>query len=255
MDRSPRRDVGRVGVRAARASARRRGRSRSSAASRTRAGSIARRPTSTRRSSRPRAGTSTCAARRPTRRSAGSTIPILSTMLSGGDDALGDLADVVLHESLHATFYVPGPEHAQREHGLVRRRHARRASTSRRRRGLESIDEGRFIELRKKSEARGKRMKEAYMALETLYASKLPKEEKLAEKKRITETAARRAAHPAAGDERDAHPVQDLRLGSRGDGAAAPGLRRQRPAHDQGAREGAPHRGEVDDRTPIPPCC
>jgi len=34
--------------------------------------------------------------------------PILSTMIADGDEALGDLADVVLHETLHATFYVPG---------------------------------------------------------------------------------------------------------------------------------------------------
>jgi predicted aminopeptidase len=32
--------------------------------------------------------------------------PILSTMIGGRDDALGDLANVVLHESVHATVYV-----------------------------------------------------------------------------------------------------------------------------------------------------
>jgi predicted aminopeptidase len=32
--------------------------------------------------------------------------PILSTMLGDGDEALGDLANVVLHESVHATVYV-----------------------------------------------------------------------------------------------------------------------------------------------------
>ncbi len=34
--------------------------------------------------------------------------PILSTMLGGGDEGVGGLANVVLHESVHATFYVPG---------------------------------------------------------------------------------------------------------------------------------------------------
>ena len=34
--------------------------------------------------------------------------PLLSTMLGYGDDAMGDLANVVLHESVHATHYVPG---------------------------------------------------------------------------------------------------------------------------------------------------
>ncbi len=114
------------------------------------------------------------------------TDPILSTMLSGGDDALGDLADVVLHESLHATFYVPGQSTLNESMAsFVGDTLAPEylAETK----GPDSIDQGRFIELRKKGEARGKRMKEAYMALEALYASQLSKEEKLAEKKRITE--------------------------------------------------------------------
>jgi predicted aminopeptidase len=34
--------------------------------------------------------------------------PVLSTMLSYGDEGVGDLADVVSHESTHATFYVQG---------------------------------------------------------------------------------------------------------------------------------------------------
>ena len=34
--------------------------------------------------------------------------PVLSTMLGTGDEALGDLVDVVLNESVHATLYVPG---------------------------------------------------------------------------------------------------------------------------------------------------
>lgn len=33
--------------------------------------------------------------------------PVLSTMLSDGPEAFGDLANVVLHESVHATIYVP----------------------------------------------------------------------------------------------------------------------------------------------------
>src|SRR6202044_894608 len=34
--------------------------------------------------------------------------PVLSTMLSDGDEALGELVNVVLHESVHATLYVDG---------------------------------------------------------------------------------------------------------------------------------------------------
>jgi predicted aminopeptidase len=36
------------------------------------------------------------------------TDPVLSTMLGGGDDALPYLANTILHESVHATIFVPG---------------------------------------------------------------------------------------------------------------------------------------------------
>lgn len=112
--------------------------------------------------------------------------PILSTMLSGGDDALGDLADVVLHESLHATFYVPGQSTLNESMAsFVGDKLAEQYLAEVK--GPTSIDKARFVHLRKKSEARGKRMKEAYAELEKLYASKLPKQDKLAAKKRITE--------------------------------------------------------------------
>ena len=114
------------------------------------------------------------------------TDPILSTMLGGGDDALGDLADVVLHESLHATFYVPG-QSTLNESMASFIGDTLAAEYLAEAKGPESKDKARFVELRKKGEARGKRMKEAYAELETLYASKLSKDEKLAEKKRITD--------------------------------------------------------------------
>jgi predicted aminopeptidase len=112
--------------------------------------------------------------------------PILSTMLSGGDDALGDLADVVLHESLHATFYVPG-QSTLNESMASFVGDTLAAEYLLEAKGPDSIDKARFLDLRKKGEARGKRMKEAYAALEALYASQLSKDEKLAEKKRITD--------------------------------------------------------------------
>ena len=113
--------------------------------------------------------------------------PILSTMLSGGDDALGDLADVVLHESLHATFYIPGQSTLNESMAsfvgdTLAVQYLDEA------RGAESPEGRRFLELSQQGEARGKKMKEAYAALEKLYASSLTKEEKLAEKKRITDT-------------------------------------------------------------------
>jgi predicted aminopeptidase len=114
------------------------------------------------------------------------TDPILSTMLGGGDDALGDLADVVLHESLHATFYVPG-QSTLNESMASFVGDTLAAQFLDEARGADAKDRVRFETLLKKSAARGNKMKEAYGALEKLYASDLPKEEKLAEKKRITD--------------------------------------------------------------------
>src|SRR6185312_14274837 len=34
--------------------------------------------------------------------------PVLSTMIAGGDEAVGELVNVILHESVHATLYVDG---------------------------------------------------------------------------------------------------------------------------------------------------
>lgn len=119
--------------------------------------------------------------------------PILSTMISNGDDAVGDLADVVLHESLHATFYVPGQSTLNES----------MASFVGDTLALEYIEETqpngtlaktRYLEGEKRGEERGKKMKAAYEALEALYASNLSREEKLAEKKRIVDTL-RREAH------------------------------------------------------------
>ena len=112
--------------------------------------------------------------------------PILSTMLSGGDDALGDLADVVLHESLHATFYIPGQSTLNESMAsFVGDTLAVQYLEETQPAG--AIQKTRFLEIEKKSVARGKKMKAAYEALETLYASSLPKDEKLVEKKRIVD--------------------------------------------------------------------
>ena len=111
--------------------------------------------------------------------------PVLSTMLSGGDDALGDLADVVLHESLHATFYVPG-QSTLNESMASFVGDTLAVQYLDHEKGADSPEGRRFLEVRRQGEARGKKMKGAYDALERLYASSLPAEEKLEEKRRIT---------------------------------------------------------------------
>lgn len=111
--------------------------------------------------------------------------PILSTMISEDDDALGELADVILHESLHATFYVPSQSTLNEsvasffgDHLALR--YLDEAV------GPESVEKAAFVEGRERGERRGKVMKATYEKLAALYASARPREEKLAEKARIT---------------------------------------------------------------------
>ncbi len=112
--------------------------------------------------------------------------PILSTMIAPGDEALGDLADVVLHETLHATFYVPGQS-------TLNESVASFVGDELAVRYLEEVlgpdakEKESFLAIRRRGERRGKVMKEAYEKLAKLYQSKVPREEKLAEKKRIIE--------------------------------------------------------------------
>lgn len=108
--------------------------------------------------------------------------PVLSTMLPDGPGARSGLVDVVLHESVHATVYVPGQstfneslaefvsegltEEYLRSHGLLPELAAYRTS---------QVDSAR----------RRKRMHDAYVELDALYKSARPREEKLATKATI----------------------------------------------------------------------
>lgn len=110
--------------------------------------------------------------------------PVLSSMLPRGPSALGGLVDVVLHESVHATVYVAGQstfneslaeyvsdgltEAYLASHGLLPELVAFRTG-------------------RKEGARRRERMHETYKTLEALYASSLPREEKLAKKAAILE--------------------------------------------------------------------
>ncbi|MFO0755305.1 MAG: aminopeptidase [Byssovorax sp.] len=110
--------------------------------------------------------------------------PILSTMIPDGDDAPGDLAEVVLHESLHATIYVKGQSTFNENLASFVGEHLARRYLDETF-GPNSKERQAYDE----SEAEGKRRREAmqaaYQALADLYASTRPDGEKLAEKKRI----------------------------------------------------------------------
>jgi predicted aminopeptidase len=112
--------------------------------------------------------------------------PILSTMISEGDDALGDLADVVLHETLHATFFVPN-QSTLNESVASFFGNELAAKYLDETVGPDSREKASFLEVRARGERRGRLMKEAFAELSALYASTRSREEKLAEKKRIVD--------------------------------------------------------------------
>jgi predicted aminopeptidase len=112
--------------------------------------------------------------------------PILSTMIAEGDEALGDLADVVLHETLHATFYIPG-QSTLNESVASFFGDQLAAKYLEETVGTAAPEMQSFLEGRARGERRGRVMKTAYAQLSALYKSRLPPAEKLAEKKRITD--------------------------------------------------------------------
>ncbi len=112
--------------------------------------------------------------------------PVLSTMIVRGDAALGELADVILHESLHATFYVRAQSTLNESVASFVGNHLA-GSFLDEAVGADSVEKKSYEELEALAEARGAIMREGYKELEKLYAGSLPPSAKLAEKARVTE--------------------------------------------------------------------
>ena len=110
--------------------------------------------------------------------------PVLSTMIPEGEEALGELVNVILHESVHATFYVPNQSSFNES-------------------AASFIADGLTVELLTetfgagsgvikawvKDQQRGRqwtlRLHQTYEALDALYQAELSDAQKLAEKARI----------------------------------------------------------------------
>lgn len=110
--------------------------------------------------------------------------PVLSTMLGGGDDALPELANVILHESVHATVFVPDEPffnesiaeyvaNALTDHWIEIRF------------GPGSPEEVAWTLGQALHYPRTARTLAAYEALKTVYASKQPRDAKLTAKTKI----------------------------------------------------------------------
>lgn len=110
--------------------------------------------------------------------------PVLSTMIGGGDEALGELADVVLHESFHATHYVKGQSLFDESAADFVGDHLAEAYLDAVI-GAASLEKKAFLAAQDEHEARGRKMRAAYVKLAALYAQAIPRAEKLAEKARI----------------------------------------------------------------------
>jgi predicted aminopeptidase len=110
---------------------------------------------------------------------------VLSTMFDKGPGGLGELADTVIHETLHASYFV-------KDQSTLNESVASFVGEHLAERYLAEVLGDDAAETRKLRESlargreRGLRMREAFANLERLYASSAPREEKLAEKARIT---------------------------------------------------------------------
>ena len=116
--------------------------------------------------------------------------PVLSTMIAEGPEALGELADVVLHESFHATLYVNGQSLFNESAANFVGDHLAEAVLDEVI-GAASPEKQAFLAAQDDHAARGKKMRAAYVTLSALYASTRPPAEKLSEKAQILTALAR----------------------------------------------------------------
>lgn len=110
--------------------------------------------------------------------------PVLSSMIDEGEGTLGDLTNVVLHESVHATLYLPGQSLLNESLAdFVADRLTPRYLDAEL--GAQSPERLAWEADQKNSARRRELMQRAYSRLERLYASAAPDAAKLAEKARV----------------------------------------------------------------------
>lgn len=114
--------------------------------------------------------------------------PVLSSMLYPGDGALGGLVDVVLHESVHATYYLNGQSFLNESLATFVARRLTRSYLDETR-GPGSRELQAYEDSERRSAVRREGLHRVYEELDELYRSSRPTEEKLARKKEILDSA------------------------------------------------------------------
>jgi predicted aminopeptidase len=109
---------------------------------------------------------------------------VLSSMISDGDEALGDLANVILHESVHATLYFNGQSYFDESvANFVADRLTPEYLKSER--GASSPELVTYLKSEKDYLEREKILHNAYLDLDRIYSSAMKDQEKLAKKAKI----------------------------------------------------------------------
>ncbi|MCS6899295.1 MAG: aminopeptidase [Myxococcales bacterium] len=114
--------------------------------------------------------------------------PVLSSMLHPGEGALGGLVDVVLHESVHATYYLNGQSFLNESLATFVARRLTRIYL-RETRGAESRELRAYEDDERRADERRRGLHKVYEELDELYQSPRSVEEKLARKKEILDLA------------------------------------------------------------------
>jgi predicted aminopeptidase len=110
--------------------------------------------------------------------------PVLSTMIPPGEEAMGELVNVLLHESVHATLYISGQSYFNE--ALASFVADRLTSEYLRERfGAQSPELQTYLKSSELSERRSERMHLAFEQLSHVYQSAQSLEEKRSEKRRI----------------------------------------------------------------------